>query len=582
MRSGRNWVGVLLFIAAGFVLSAAEPAPVPAAPAPVPQVASPKPNCSALVFTDVGSVEFEAPPEGTVIRFTLDGTTPTAKSYVYSAPLRAAESLMITAACFKGEQRCSPPVTVDCARWADVPDAKRDAGLYASVANGSWGELPVMSTLAADIKPVVALSLDGQKDPCAIQFEGFIQIKKDGTYTFSVEGNGPTSLRLATARVVKDHAPGTVALKAGVYPFVFVCTANAGAIPNVFIEGPEVAKQKIPTELFSRGAKPPIGGITVTTSMDGQKFYKPELAVDGRPGTFFWTTRGLTTQDHFTLTFAKPVALNDVEVITGKPEGGDSLEKGVLEISEDGTTFSEVAPFKYGNASAALNDKQIKALRIRPTKAQGGWLAIREIYLNAKAPALSGKPTAAINLDFSDSPEMKDWALRAQKDADAEYPSICERLKSEGFTAPRQIMFIFKKDKGIAWTIGTTITFAQGWIEAHPRDTGTVIHELTHVIQSYHGKNPGWLVEGVADYVRWFNWEPIDKRPHVNPARAKYTNGYQDTAAFLVWIEKTVDKDFTAKANKAMRESSFSMDIFKDATGKDLEALWKDFVESSK
>ncbi len=573
---------VFLALLYGIAL-AAEPAPAtPAAPAPVTQVAPPKASCSALVFADVGSVEFEAAPEGTVLRFTLDGTTPTAKSYVYSAPLRAAESLMITAAFFNGEQRCSNAVTVDCARWADAQGATREAGLYATVAPGTWTELPVLSTLAGEAQPVADFSL-AQKDACAAQFEGFIQIKKDGTYTFSVDGNGPRSLRIATARVVKDANAGTVALKAGTYPIALTCVAAGGAAPGVFIEGPELTKQKIPAELLSRDAKQrPVSGISVSTSMQFHKYYKPELAVDGRPGTFFWTSRGLNADDHLTLTFAKPLALNDVEIITGKPEGGDSLEKGVLEISEDGAAFSEAATFSYGNASAALGGKNVKALRIRSTKNQGAWLAIREIYLNAKAPALSGKPTAAINLDFSDTPDLKDWALRAQKDADAEYASICERLKSDGFTAPRQIMFIFKKDKGIAWTVGTTITYAEGWIKANPRDTGTVIHELTHVIQSYHGKNPGWLVEGVADYVRWFNWEPIDKRPRINAARAKYTNGYQDTAAFLVWIEKTHDKEFTAKANKAMRENSFSMDLFKTATGKDLETLWKEFAESAK
>ncbi len=375
-------------------------------------------------------------------------------------------------------------MTVDCARWSETPGAQREAGLYATVATGSWNELPVLSTLVAEAQPVADFSI-AQKDACAVEFEGFIQIKKDGAYTFSVDGNGPRSLRIATARVVKDANAGAVTLKSGTYPIELTFVAAGGAAPSVFIEGPELTKQKIPAELLSRDAKQrPVSGISVSTSMQSHKYYKPELAVDGRPGTFFWTSRGLNADDHFTLTFAKPLALNNVEIITGKPEGGDSLEKGVLEISEDGAAFSEAAKFNYGNAAAALNGKNVKALRIRSTKGQGGWLAIREIYLNAKAPALSGKPTAAINLDFSDTPDLKDWALRAQKDADAEYASICERLNSDGFTAPRQIMFIFKKDKGIAWTIGTTITYAEGWIKADPRDTGTVIHELTHVIQS--------------------------------------------------------------------------------------------------
>ena len=36
-----------------------------------------------------------------------------------------------------------------------------------------------------------------------------------------------------------------------------------------------------------------------------------------------------------------------------------------------------------------------------------------------------------------------------------------------------------------------------------------MIHETCHVVQRYRGRgNPGWLVEGVADYVRFFVYEP--------------------------------------------------------------------------
>jgi len=32
---------------------------------------------------------------------------------------------------------------------------------------------------------------------------------------------------------------------------------------------------------------------------------------------------------------------------------------------------------------------------------------------------------------------------------------------------------------------------------------GMVIHELRHVVQSYHrGNTPGWLTEGIADHIR--------------------------------------------------------------------------------
>ncbi len=41
-----------------------------------------------------------------------------------------------------------------------------------------------------------------------------------------------------------------------------------------------------------------------------------------------------------------------------------------------------------------------------------------------------------------------------------------------------------------------------------------MVHETVHCVQRYRGRgNPGWLVEGVADYVRFFKYEPKKPAP---------------------------------------------------------------------
>ena len=50
-------------------------------------------------------------------------------------------------------------------------------------------------------------------------------------------------------------------------------------------------------------------------------------------------------------------------------------------------------------------------------------------------------------------------------------------------------------------------------------------------------------MEGIADYVRFFHYEPNTKLRLGNPARASYRDGYRTTAMFLAWIEKRYDKD---------------------------------------
>lgn len=69
---------------------------------------------------------------------------------------------------------------------------------------------------------------------------------------------------------------------------------------------------------------------------------------------------------------------------------------------------------------------------------------------------------------------------------------------------------------------------------AHPDDQGAIVHEMVHVVQQYRGRgNPGWLVEGIADYFRWFVYEPPSKQPHPDLSRASYRDSYRTTAAFL-------------------------------------------------
>lgn len=556
-----------------------------------PSIPSPKPVISACVFPDVGRVEFEPPPTpGLTIRYTIDGTMPNEKSPACSN-YRAAISLTLRAAYFSADGKYSAPVSVDCASYQDENLPDLEPGVFATTAEGTREAPLVISTVpGAILKKAPDFDSDAfkGKGPFAVQFDAYIKIPKDGAYTFSIPGAGQKTLRIAGARVIGNEGlspeSGSVQLKAGTYPIqvLFVETGDTAA-PVVSIEGPELAKQKIPTSMLFRSTKmQPLVGLSVSTNLPlfGKK-YAPQLALDRSAGTFFFSSRGTKESDSFNVTFAEPFALTEVEIISGKPDGDCHIEKAALEISEDGTKFTEAAKFTAGTCRATFEGagKTVKALRIHFGE-QGSFVAIREINLNSHTPALTGKPSAAINVDYSETPDLAEWALRAQKDAEEQFPIIAERLHSDGFVPPRQIMMFFKKDmKGIAHTIGARMYYAEGWIKANPKDHGTVIHELTHVIQQYHNA-PGWLTEGVADYIRWWNWEPAANRGRINPRSAKYTNGYQDAAAFLVWIEKTYDKELVYKMNKAMREGAYKDSLFVEYTGKDIPTLWKEFLDS--
>src|SRR5206468_483753 len=103
--------------------------------------------------------------------------------------------------------------------------------------------------------------------------------------------------------------------------------------------------------------------------------------------------------------------------------------------------------------------------------------------------------------------------------------------KSEGYRPTTQISLSIKKDyNGVAEASGNRIKGSVKFFKEHPDDLGAMIHETCHVVQHYRGRgNPGWLVEGVADYVRFFVYEPGKAGP-VNPRRAHYNNSYRTTA----------------------------------------------------
>src|SRR5690606_12682055 len=93
-------------------------------------------------------------------------------------------------------------------------------------------------------------------------------------------------------------------------------------------------------------------------------------------------------------------------------------------------------------------------------------------------------------------------------------------------------------------------------------------------------RSPGWMVEGLADYIRWFLYEPEELRPRPNPDRAHYTDSYRTTGAFLDFVKDKYDEDCIRKFNAAMREGAYSDDLWKVYTGKTADELWSEYVET--
>ena len=188
------------------------------------------------------------------------------------------------------------------------------------------------------------------------------------------------------------------------------------------------------------------------------------------------------------------------------------------------------------------------------------------------------RPAVKVVVDTSEVPEVAEWGKKAKSLVETWHPKVSELLKSDGFTPPNEVKIVFKKDmKGVAYASGKTITISANWIKAHPDDLGMVVHEMTHVIQAYRRSGPSWLVEGIADYVRFIHYEP-KTRIRIDTKKASYRDSYRTSAKFLGWVEKTHDKDLVRKLNEALRKGKYKDELFETYTKQTLDQLWAAFL----
>lgn len=213
--------------------------------------------------------------------------------------------------------------------------------------------------------------------------------------------------------------------------------------------------------------------------------------------------------------------------------------------------------------------------------------------------AHGGHPPACppVEVDSSGFPAGAEWGALAKSLVESWYPRIAELLATDGrdpvdgkpqgkpFAAPRGIRIVLEKKLDVpAYTSGSEIHVDGSWIVAHPDDSGLLIHELAHVLQAYPGgpNAPGWLSEGIADYVRWWRYEPElaagAGRTRIDPAKSNYTDSYRVTAMWLAWCSRAYDLRLVPALDLALRNGEDPLPLCRKLCGKNAEALWKEFV----
>lgn len=183
-------------------------------------------------------------------------------------------------------------------------------------------------------------------------------------------------------------------------------------------------------------------------------------------------------------------------------------------------------------------------------------------------------------VDTTKAPELAEWAANAKTLCEKWYPQLVKDYATDGHKPATTVTLVFTPEyKGVAATSGDKITISSKWLEKRPDDIGMVIHELMHVVQAYPpSRDAGWLVEGIADYVRYWVFEPEKKPRLVLNDKSSYKQGYGVAAAFLAWLERVKSPGIVMKLHTALRTRNYRPALFEEITERSLDDLWAEFI----
>ena len=343
------------------------------------------------------------------------------------------------------------------------------------------------------------------------------------------------------------------------------------------------AAVKTPAKAPMKTMPAPVEALLYST-LPSTAAHRPEMAMDGDTGTYFRSGHGMDDGDDFLVLLSRSIPVQSIHITTGDADGQDLLTSGVVETSPDGVHFRPAASFNAaGVAEAALAGAPVAALRIRLNRGEGvPDLLVREITVHSplKVSHVAIGPGRGF-YDISQAPDLAVWARTAETQMEESWPDTEALLYTDKFIPPNMVNVIYRTGPGVtgvAATGGGVMTVNSAWCRAHHEDTGLTVHETAHVIQAYSSYNPVWLVEGIADYIRWVRFEPEHFTYRINPQKSTYHDSYRTTAAFLAWCELHYDSGLVTKLSQAVRFGTYNPAMFKQYCGKDVDTLWSEFV----
>ena len=226
--------------------------------------APPRINSDGTLFTDTKTVKLSTPFEGVEIRYTLDGSAPSSRSTLYTAPLEIDRSAMLKVASFTEEgvrSRIMSKKYLKVEFQAAQKVGRLRPGLTYKYYEGDWSKLPDFSTLSP-LRSGIAESIQvanyvDREDDVALVFEGYFEAPDDAIYTFYTESDDGSKLYVNDQQIVENDGlhgrqtrTGQVALAKG-HHRVRIDFFDGGGDEFLSVSG---VGEGFPTELLKSGS----------------------------------------------------------------------------------------------------------------------------------------------------------------------------------------------------------------------------------------------------------------------------------------------------------------------------------------
>jgi len=218
------------------------------------------------IFLDALTVRIGSDRERVELRYTLDGSEPTAASALVSRTVTLSASATVKARAFRGARAVSPVAeaifTKVAPRPAEHPQSV-EPGLRFEVVEGDFKTLPDFSAASFAKSGVVQgfdLSPRTREQQFAVRFSGYVRVPADGVYRFFVRSDDGSRLWIGDRLVVDNDGlhsaheeSGFVALAAGLHPIAVAMFEQSGGFElEVSWSGPGASRERVPAAALVR------------------------------------------------------------------------------------------------------------------------------------------------------------------------------------------------------------------------------------------------------------------------------------------------------------------------------------------